>query len=668
MRHDDPSITPGPSNVPDSSPRARIRVWLWAGFLGVLIGLTSLALALWASSWLVPPYLLLMALILFPPGRGGDTAGLEGPRPRPVPNPEGADDRAKVEGDHQAPAEPVPLAEVSGVPETAPEPGPVAAKARRGRGRGRGKATVAVEPPGANATWVRVGPGKFVRAEIPDPTVEESAPAIEAEPDRPQVPVPSATEGLPEFDAPVADDLGALEPRVKAAPVEPVAEPEFSSCAEVRPPRTPEGVEGAGQSGSDAPTSLPSADDAPVIAEDVTTLEEPGRSDEPSGADPSPSVEEVTPPHSVESDVSDQVAEAVDLESHREESIVEGCGHDGLLILSEDDAVAATPVIAKDVATVEGPGRVDEPVSVEPVEGDPSPTVEEATPPRAAEPDTSDQVVEAEHVVEVAGTESPCGESCGDACGSEGPLPPSEEDAAAVTPVSVEGVATVEEPGRSDEPAEGEPSPSREGVTPPRAEEPDASGQVAEAEEPGSSHVASCGVDCGGDGPLTRAEGDQAFEVEKEAAVAAEEAPAARRADDPEIGPGEASGDHGLAPEVPVAAWFGEIDVVPPGGVGKDRLASAASPGLSPRSTHLALADSLDRACWPRTRAATSDTVVAPSRRRARSGRGARVTPDPRRRSPRGAVRSRRSFRTFPPRPPPRELPTRWKRGRRRAS
>ncbi|MBV8267949.1 MAG: hypothetical protein JO252_16610, partial [Planctomycetaceae bacterium] len=189
MRHDDPSITPGPSNVPDSSPRARIRVWLWAGFLGVLIGLTSLALALWASSWLVPPYLLLMALILFPPGRGGDTAGLEGPRPRPVPNPEGADDRAKVEGDQQAPAEPVPLAEVSGVPETAPEPGPVAAKARRGRGRGRGKATAAVEPSGASATWVRVGPGKFVRAEIPDPTVEESAPAIEAEPDRPQVPV-----------------------------------------------------------------------------------------------------------------------------------------------------------------------------------------------------------------------------------------------------------------------------------------------------------------------------------------------------------------------------------------------------------------------------------------------------------------------------------------------
>ena len=668
MWHDDPSITPGPSNVPDSSPRARVRVWLWAGFLGVLIGLTSLALALWASSWLVPPYLLLMALILFPPGRGEDTAGLEGPRPQPVPNPEGADDRAKVEGDHQAPAEPVPLAEVSGVPETAPEPEPVAAKARRGRGRGRAKATVAVEPPGVNATWVRVGPGKFVRAVTPDPTVEESAPAFEAEPNSRQAPVPSATEGLPELDAPVADDLGALEPRVRAAPVEPVAEPELSSFSEAQPPRTPEGVEGAGPSGSDVPTSLPAADDTPVIVEDVTTLEEPGRSDEPSGADPSPSVEEVTPPLSVEWDVSDQVAEAADLESHREESIVEGCGHDGPLIPSEDDAVAVTPVIAEDVANVEGPGRVDEPASVEPAEGDPSPSSEEATPPRAAEPDASDQVVEAEHVVEVPGAESPRDESCGDARGSEGPLPPSEGDAAAVPPVIVEGVATVEEPGRCDEPADRELSPSREEVTPPRAAEPDASGLVAEAEEPGSSRDASCGVDCGGDGPLTRAEGDQAFEVEKEAAVAAEEAPATRRVDDPEIGPGVASGDHGIAPEVPVAPWFGEIDIVPPGGLGEHRLASAASPGLPPRSTHLALADSLGRAWRPRARAATSDTVVAPSRHRARSGRGARVTPDPRRRSPRGAVRSRRSFRTFPPRPPPRELPARWMIGRRRAS
>jgi hypothetical protein len=517
---------------------------------------------------------------------------------------------------------------------------------------------VAVEPPGVNATWVRVGPGKFGRAEIPDPTVEESAPAIEAEPDRPQAPAPSAAEGLPELDAPVADDLGGLEPRVKAAPVEPVAEPELSSFAEVQPPRTPEGVEGAGPSGSDAPTSPPSADDTPVIAEDVTTLEEPGRSDEPSGADPSPSVEEVTPPLSVESDVSDQVAEAADLESHREESIVEGCVHDGPLIPVGDDAVAVTPVIAEDVASVVGPGRVDEPASVEPAEGDPSPSVEEATPPRAAEPDASDQVVETEHVVEVAGTESPRDESCGDACGSEGPLPPGEEDAAAVTPVGVEGIATVEERGRSDEPAEGEPSPSREEVTPPRAAEPDASGQVAEAGEPGSSRVASCGVDCGGDGPLTRAEGDQAFEVEKDAPVAAEEVPATRRADDPEIGPGEASGDHGIAPEVPVAAWFGEIDVVPPGGVGEDRFASAASSGLSGRSTHLALlVNSRGRAWRPRARAATSDMVVAPSRRRARSGRGARVKLDPRSRSPRGSVRSRRSFRTFPQRPPPRELP-----------
>ena len=522
MWHDDPSITPGPSNVPDSSPRARVRVWLWVGFLGVLIGLTSLALALWASSWLVPPYLLLMALILFPPGRGEDTAGLEGPRPQPVPNPEGADDRAKVEGDHQAPAEPVPLAGVSGVPETAPEPepGPVAAKARRGRGRGRGKATVVVEPPGVTATWVRVGPGKFVRAEIADPTVDESAPAFEAEPNSPQAPVPSATEGLPELDAPVADDLGAPEPRVKAAPVESVAEPELSSFAEAQPPRTPEGVEAAGpSSGSDAPTSLPSADDTPVIAEEVTTLEEPGRSDEPCGADSPPSVEEVTPPLSVESDVSGQ--------------------HDGPLIPSEDDAVAVTPVIAE---------------------------------------------------------------------------------------------------------------------------------EVAEAEEPGSSRDASCGVACGGDGRSTRAEGNQEFEVEKEAAVATEEAPATWRADDPEIRPGVASGDPGLPSEVPVAAWFGEIDVVPPGGVGEGRLASAASSGLPPRSTHLALADSLGRAWRPRARVATSDTGVAPSRHRARSGRGGRVTPGPRRRSPRGAVRSRRSYRTFPPRPPPRELPARWMRGRRRAS
>ena len=153
-------------------------MWLWAGFLGVLIGLTSLGWPSGPRAGWSPLYLLLMALILFPPGRGEDTAGLEGPRPQPVPNPEGADDRAKVEGDHQAPAEPVPLAEVSGVPETAPEPEPVAAKARRGRGRGRGKVTVAVEPPGVNATWVRVGPGKFVRAETPGPDGRRIRPGV----------------------------------------------------------------------------------------------------------------------------------------------------------------------------------------------------------------------------------------------------------------------------------------------------------------------------------------------------------------------------------------------------------------------------------------------------------------------------------------------------------
>src|SRR5215470_5064221 len=89
VRHDDPSRIPNPSPDRDPHPQARAHTWAWILALVALIAVTSLAVAVSVSVWLVPPYLVLMSLILIPPGRLGfaaDRAGT-GRGPGPIADP-----------------------------------------------------------------------------------------------------------------------------------------------------------------------------------------------------------------------------------------------------------------------------------------------------------------------------------------------------------------------------------------------------------------------------------------------------------------------------------------------------------------------------------------------------------------------------------------------------
>ena len=197
MRQNDPSSISGPPTTPDQRPPARVPAWAWSGALVVLMVLTSLAVAS-VSVWLVLPYLALMALILFtPPGRRerGEDHGARSRRQGPVGGEELADDRAEagVEDGAVDRASADPAAETELVVEpaeaTASDSEPRAVKTRRGKGRMR-KAKAVAESPGATATWIQIGPGKFVRVENPGPPVAAASPSSEGE-------VPGEDEGEP---------------------------------------------------------------------------------------------------------------------------------------------------------------------------------------------------------------------------------------------------------------------------------------------------------------------------------------------------------------------------------------------------------------------------------------------------------------------------------------
>jgi hypothetical protein len=100
--------------------------------------------------------------------------------------------------------------------------GPAPTRPRRGRGKSRKTAAKAAVNPTASpaptkATWVRVGPGKFVRAEVPDPA--EPAPA--AGPGLP-VPEPGTTgETLPDVPSRSTEQGDGLEPVEARSVVDP---------------------------------------------------------------------------------------------------------------------------------------------------------------------------------------------------------------------------------------------------------------------------------------------------------------------------------------------------------------------------------------------------------------------------------------------------------------
>jgi hypothetical protein len=221
---------------------------LGAGLV-VLVGLTTWVVAS-VSLWMAPAYLALMVLIfVMPMGRqpsnsvrepGAESIGVGdaeiGQIPR-VDRAAGADDNppaAEIDSGwvaDEAVAEPL-----GPIPESAGSGG---AKLKRGRARARKAAKTAAEPASDSppVTWIRVGPGKFVRADATIPAIDqtqvedvaaEAVPATDAAAAAPAIPtvvnevqveeVPVA-EAVPATDAPTATATASPTALASAAPL-----------------------------------------------------------------------------------------------------------------------------------------------------------------------------------------------------------------------------------------------------------------------------------------------------------------------------------------------------------------------------------------------------------------------------------------------------------------
>jgi hypothetical protein len=145
---------------------------------------TSLALAVTVSAWLVPLYLVLMVWILAP-ARGPHDLVQASAEPGSIPLAGKASRRdpseAEIDSRSGAELDPSACSMAEGTTDQAavPDPETVLVKTRRGKGRGRkaAKGSATVEPAAATATWIRVGPGRFVRADGPNaspPAADES--------------------------------------------------------------------------------------------------------------------------------------------------------------------------------------------------------------------------------------------------------------------------------------------------------------------------------------------------------------------------------------------------------------------------------------------------------------------------------------------------------------
>ena len=201
-----------------------------AGFvLTVLIGLTTLAVA-WVCVWWVPAYLALMVCIfVIPYGHGapehvsvadeGSTVGNwvdpgQGLR---------IDHVSEVVCHHLASGSILGLAtSESGIETGVAHLGSAssgATKVRRTRGRTRKAVqTAAGNAPASAATWIRVGPGKFVRAEGGSQTVDQTKDGVDSVSDHKVSynSTPDSPASLPVDDAPVGGDSSPEVPVVNA--------------------------------------------------------------------------------------------------------------------------------------------------------------------------------------------------------------------------------------------------------------------------------------------------------------------------------------------------------------------------------------------------------------------------------------------------------------------
>lgn len=187
-----------------------------AGLAG-LMGLTSWVVAR-VSVWLVPVYLIVMTLIFALPRAprpeaseraGGGDEEVSDRAQGPIAGPSGSDppSESQVRMLAEPSADGPPEASASGPDPSGPasSEAPISAKPRRGRGRTRKGAKASAEQPSAAApaTWIRVGPGKFVRAGSQDQ-------------------VPAAALPAPIEETAATTESALAEAPAPAAPIEPV--------------------------------------------------------------------------------------------------------------------------------------------------------------------------------------------------------------------------------------------------------------------------------------------------------------------------------------------------------------------------------------------------------------------------------------------------------------
>ncbi|HMB04289.1 MAG TPA: hypothetical protein VKP69_11195, partial [Isosphaeraceae bacterium] len=618
MRQDAPDTAPSSLDSSDSPAPARTHAWVGITVLVMLMVSTSLAVASFVSAWLVPPYLALMAAILFaPPGRRDSAVDRSAwPIMGAEPESDFGEDLAGPAGAELGAVRAVEPSSTgpnaSADPTRGPSEASVAvsessgAKVKRGKGKARGKSKARALAEPTDATWIRVGPGKFVRADAPTPgpTVEGTSPLSTIEP----APPPHASA----FEAGAEERTDALSGR----------DAEAATMAEDRP--EPES-DGPPATVDEASLAFPISGE-PTLAQDEAS---PPAAPEPvAAAERSSGREEVIPPGAPGSLV------AVDATASPRHEAAPWDAPEPALAAGE---LAGPPAPIVDEPPPEcaeaSPWSVPEPgVPVD----ESSPLREEAAPEGAPEPDIAAvEPTAACEEVTPPGMLEPAG-------AVDGPEPAGGE----VVSSSESGPVV---------PAD-EPTPARAEASPWDAPE---LGLSMVAEEPPEFAEPSDGprrTEGGVEGRWPHVEGDQALENVGVAWVAAEVGndAAAHRAEDPGPGPAdEETEEIGIAPEASDLARLAEPEGPSPGGDGEGRLTPAQVPDRPARTTGTLLL-SLRGAWRPNPHAARGGrNAPSPPGRGARSSRRTRVNPGLRHHARRESGRSRQARRTFPPRSPP---------------
>ena len=153
--------------------------------LVVLVGLTTYAVA-WVSVWWVPAYLALMVLIfVIPQGHSrlerGSTPGEKSATSTSTDFDQDLQvNRADKGNDHfaaESTSSSIIGESTANTADLNPDStGSGTTKPRRGRGRAQrlAKTATASAPDFASATWIRIGPGKFIRADANVPAVDQA--------------------------------------------------------------------------------------------------------------------------------------------------------------------------------------------------------------------------------------------------------------------------------------------------------------------------------------------------------------------------------------------------------------------------------------------------------------------------------------------------------------